>query len=80
MDGYRLVYAYIIRVFAVSTCKTLVSDESDTKEARRILSNLVPFLVDPDSKTRLMSLSDVVTDIYSRINGVSDVLNILILD
>ncbi|CAL1715449.1 unnamed protein product [Somion occarium] len=61
-----IAYAYITRSFATSPISSLAPQDSDSEEARRTISRLVPFLVDRKSTTVLPSVSALVTDLWSR--------------
>ncbi|EPT01274.1 hypothetical protein FOMPIDRAFT_1029983 [Fomitopsis schrenkii] len=59
-----VAYAYVTRYLATSPLTALEPSEQD--EARRLISQLVPFLTDRLSKTVHSSLSAAVTDLLSR--------------
>ncbi|KAK7687637.1 hypothetical protein QCA50_008852 [Cerrena zonata] len=61
-----IVYAYISRFFAISPLTSIKPEDPDFIEARRILSQLLPFLVDKKSTTVLPNLSALITDLWSR--------------
>ncbi|KZP30636.1 hypothetical protein FIBSPDRAFT_814946 [Athelia psychrophila] len=68
-----VAYAYATRYLATSPLSTLTADEPEWQEARRITSQLVPFLTDRSSKVLHSNLSSVVTDLWSRFDsGVVD--------
>jgi hypothetical protein len=50
---------------------SLEIDDADFQEARRIISQLAPFLTDRKSRVLHLSLSGIVTDIWSRFEPVS---------
>ncbi|OBZ66906.1 hypothetical protein A0H81_13111 [Grifola frondosa] len=66
LSALCIAYAYVSRYFAVSPLASLPAGEPEIVEACRILSNLVPFLVDRKSNIVHSSLSSVITDLWSR--------------
>ena len=69
--GHSIAYAYVVRHFAASPLSSLSPDEPDCIEARRVVSQLVPFLAERISTTVLKSISGTVTDLWSRFPPVS---------
>ncbi|KAF8141819.1 hypothetical protein EV363DRAFT_1467996 [Boletus edulis] len=63
-----LAYAYVTRHLAMSPLSLTTNDSQDKCEARRIISQSVPFLVDRKSKTLHMSLTEVVVSFWSRLD------------
>ncbi|KAG6374853.1 hypothetical protein JVT61DRAFT_4238 [Boletus reticuloceps] len=63
-----LAYAYVTRHLAMSPLSLTTNDSQDKCEARRIILQSVPFLVDRKSKTLHMSLTEVVTSFWSRLD------------
>ncbi|KAI1788145.1 hypothetical protein LXA43DRAFT_974958 [Ganoderma leucocontextum] len=61
-----IVYAYAVRHFAVSPLSGLSPTDPDRAAVRQSVSHLAPFLVDRRSTMVHMSLSAVVTDLWSR--------------
>ncbi|KAI0741363.1 hypothetical protein C8Q80DRAFT_1194033 [Daedaleopsis nitida] len=61
-----VAYAYVVRHFAVSPLASLAATNPDRAEIRRLISQVVPFLVDRKSTMVLTSLSGLVTDLWSR--------------
>ncbi|KAF8637587.1 hypothetical protein AX17_002656 [Amanita inopinata Kibby_2008] len=61
-----IAYAFTCRHLATSSLSKLLPGESDHDEAKRLVSQLVPFLIEKKSTTRFSSLSDVISDIWSR--------------
>ncbi|KAI0333905.1 hypothetical protein GY45DRAFT_1319144 [Cubamyces sp. BRFM 1775] len=61
-----ITYAYIIRYFAISPLSSLPTTDPDRSEIKRSISQLVPFLTDRRSTLVHSSLSEVVTDLWSR--------------
>jgi len=77
-----IAYAHTTRYLSLSPLSSLTSDNLDC-EARRILCQLVPFVMDRKARTLHTSLSGVVTDIWSRFDvGVmrTDYFSILLRD
>lgn len=69
--GNSIAYAYVVRHFAASPLASLSPDEPDCAEAKRVITQLVPFLADRRSTTVLKSISGTVTDLWSRFPPVS---------
>ncbi|TBU30173.1 hypothetical protein BD311DRAFT_659626 [Dichomitus squalens] len=61
-----IAYAYTVRYFAVSPLSAISRTDPDYAEVRESISRLAPFLVDRRSTTVHLSLSAVVTDLWSR--------------
>ncbi|KAK2463625.1 hypothetical protein APHAL10511_004376 [Amanita phalloides] len=61
-----LAYIFTIRRLATSSFSKLASDDPDREAARCMISKLVPFLTDKKSTTRFLSLSEAITDVWSR--------------
>ncbi|KAM5537102.1 hypothetical protein V8D89_009248 [Ganoderma adspersum] len=61
-----VAYAYAVRHFAVSPLSSLSSTDPDRAAVRQSISHLAPFLADRRSTMVHMSLSAVVTDLWSR--------------
>ncbi|KAG6909351.1 hypothetical protein DXG01_000951 [Tephrocybe rancida] len=61
-----IAYSFVTRHLSISPLSSLKSENIDLHEAKHFFSQLVPFLVDHRSKTLYRSLSNVVTDIWSR--------------
>lgn len=77
MSVYRVAYAYVTRYLATSPLTALEPSEQD--EARRLISQLVPFLTDRLSKTVHSSLSAAVTDLLSRFQPVRVLVDACVL-
>ncbi|KAF8347773.1 hypothetical protein F5887DRAFT_1060585 [Amanita rubescens] len=61
-----IAYVYTVRRLATSSLSRLSHDDLDREEAQRTISKLVPFLTDKKSTTLFSSLSEVITDLWSR--------------
>ncbi|KAH9893328.1 hypothetical protein C8Q73DRAFT_648077 [Cubamyces lactineus] len=61
-----ITYSYIIRYFAISPLSSLALTDPDRSEIKRSISQLVPFLTNRRSTLVHSSLSEVVTDLWSR--------------
>jgi hypothetical protein len=66
-----MAYAYATRSLSVSPLASLTPENPDYGEARHIISQLVPFLVERKAQTLFPTLSAAVTDIWSRFDPVS---------
>ncbi|KAF5383717.1 hypothetical protein D9615_003582 [Tricholomella constricta] len=66
MCALCIAYAFTTRHFSVSPLSTLRPEDVDFEEARSVISQLVPFLTDRNSKTLYSNLSSLTTDIWSR--------------
>ncbi|KAF7969456.1 hypothetical protein HWV62_27299 [Athelia sp. TMB] len=64
-----IAYAYATRYFATSPLSSFAPDEPEWKEARRIVSQLAPFLTDRSSKVLHPNLGSVITDLWSRFDS-----------
>ncbi|KAG6869226.1 hypothetical protein C0993_009090 [Termitomyces sp. T159_Od127] len=63
-----IAYAFVTRHLSVSPLSSLTPKGVDYDEAKCIISQLVPFLVDRKSTVLHPNLSSLVTDIWSRFN------------
>lgn len=63
---HSIAYAYVSRHLATSPLSSFAPENDDHQEARRIISQLVPFLTDRKATTLHTGLSSVITDIWSR--------------
>ncbi|PSR73893.1 hypothetical protein PHLCEN_2v10290 [Hermanssonia centrifuga] len=61
-----MAYAYVTRYLSTSPVGSILPEDAEHEEARRMFTRLVPFLTDRKSKTVLPSLSGVITDLWSR--------------
>ncbi|KAF9070008.1 hypothetical protein BDP27DRAFT_1164080, partial [Rhodocollybia butyracea] len=61
-----IAYAFITRRLATSPLSSLDPTDSDYDEARRLFGQLVPFLLDRKSTVLHTTVSDAITDIWSR--------------
>jgi hypothetical protein len=61
---------FATRRLSVSPLSSTGDDVSDEVEARRIISQAVPFLVTRQSKVLYSTLSSAVTDVWSRFEPV----------
>ncbi|KAG1728095.1 hypothetical protein EDB19DRAFT_169255 [Suillus lakei] len=61
-----VAYAFATRHLSVSPLSSAENDASDEPEARRIISQAVPFLVARQSQVLYSSLSSAITDVSSR--------------
>ncbi|EGN96716.1 hypothetical protein SERLA73DRAFT_184848, partial [Serpula lacrymans var. lacrymans S7.3] len=61
-----IAYAYVTRHLSASPLSSVDPEDSNFCETRRIISNLIPFLVDPRARVLYTSLSEVVTAVWSR--------------
>ncbi|KAJ7576895.1 hypothetical protein C8J56DRAFT_373722, partial [Mycena floridula] len=61
-----LAYVYVTRHLAASPLDSIPSQDADYLEARRLFSQLVPFLTEKKATTLHTSLTSVITDIWSR--------------
>ncbi|OJA21550.1 hypothetical protein AZE42_03238 [Rhizopogon vesiculosus] len=61
-----IAYAFTTRRLSVSPLSSAGDDASDEVEARRIISQAVPFLVARQSKVLYSDLSSAITDVWSR--------------
>ncbi|KAF8551352.1 hypothetical protein OG21DRAFT_291769 [Imleria badia] len=75
-----LAYTYATRHLAMSPLSSKTNDPQDQSEARRIISQSLPFLTDRKSKLLHMSLTDVVVSFWSCIDpGSVDNRSMLVL-
>ena len=70
--SFSLAYAYVSRHLLVSPLHDLARDSSDRQEAKKLISTIVPFLVQKKTRALFGSLDEVVTDVWSRFESVSD--------
>ncbi|KAF8159586.1 hypothetical protein B0H34DRAFT_410077 [Crassisporium funariophilum] len=78
-----VAYAYITRHLGTSALCSLVPEVPEYAEARRLVSQLVPFLTDRKSTTLYPNLSAVITDIWSLFDlgkMTSDLFSLLLRD
>ncbi|KAG6821468.1 hypothetical protein H0H93_010192 [Arthromyces matolae] len=61
-----IAYSFVTRHLSVSPLSALTSDNIDFEVAKRLISQLVPFLVHRKSQTLHPDLSSLVTDVWSR--------------
>lgn len=61
-----IAYAYVTRHLATSPLESIPRGDPEHAEARRTISQLVPFLTDRKSTTVHPSLSSAVTALWSR--------------
>ncbi|KAG6890083.1 hypothetical protein C0995_012032 [Termitomyces sp. Mi166 len=61
-----IAYAFVTRHLSVSPLSSLTPEDIDYEEAKRLISQLVPFLVDRKSTTLHPNLSSLSTDVWSR--------------
>jgi len=61
-----IAYVYAVRSLAVSDLGSIPSNDMDRQEAKRLISQLVPFLTDRKSTTLHRNLTAVVVDLRSR--------------
>jgi hypothetical protein len=67
---FRIAYVYATRHFCRSPLSLLKHEDGEIEQVRRIISQLVPVLVDRKSKTLYTGLSEVITEMWSRIDSV----------
>ncbi|KAG5727144.1 Zinc finger HIT domain-containing protein 2 [Termitomyces sp. T112] len=78
-----IAYAFVTRHLSVSPLSSLLPEDIDFEEAKHLVSQLVPFLVDRKSTMLHPNLSSLVTDIWSRFKPgqvSSDLFAILLKD
>ncbi|KIM53433.1 hypothetical protein SCLCIDRAFT_11592 [Scleroderma citrinum Foug A] len=63
-----LAYAYATRHFSMSRLASPGNDPQDQREARRLIARAVPFIADRRSRVLHITLSDAVTNIWSRLD------------
>ncbi|KAL0955287.1 hypothetical protein HGRIS_004177 [Hohenbuehelia grisea] len=61
-----IAYAHCLRTLALPSFRSLQPDDAIIQEARSIVSKIVPFTCDRQSKTLLPNIASVVTDAWSR--------------
>ncbi|TFK74959.1 hypothetical protein BDN72DRAFT_892650 [Pluteus cervinus] len=66
MAGICIAYAYVTRQLVWSPLSTISPESVDRQEARKIISQLVPFLVDRKGTTLYTNVSSMITDLWSR--------------
>ncbi len=66
----RMAYAYVTRYLSTSPVGSILPEDAEHEEARRMFTRLAPFLTERKSKTVLPSLSGVITDLWSRFEPV----------
>ncbi|KAJ3516942.1 hypothetical protein NLJ89_g819 [Agrocybe chaxingu] len=82
MAAICISYAYVTRHLGASLC-TLQPGDPDFDEARRLVSQLVPFLSDRKSSTIYSNLSTAITDLWSSLDPgtmTSELLTLLLRD
>jgi hypothetical protein len=65
-----MAYVFTVRRLAASSLSSLLPNDSDREEAQRTISKLIPFLFDKKSTTVFRTLSEVITDLWSRVDEV----------
>lgn len=83
MSAICIAYAYVTRHLGTSPLSTLTPNDPNYDEARRLISQLVPFVVERRATTLHSDISAVITDIWSRLDvGVpsSDLFALLLQD
>ncbi|KAG6813874.1 hypothetical protein H0H92_006281 [Tricholoma furcatifolium] len=61
-----IAYAFVTRHLSISPLSSLTPENIDFEESKRLLSQLVPFLIDKKSTTLYPNMTSLVTDIRSR--------------
>ena len=69
---HSIAYTYATRHLSTSPLSSLDHGDPDYQEAKNIFTQLVPFLTARRSQTLHQSLEEVITDIWSRFEIVSD--------
>lgn len=64
-QNFSISYAYITRHLGIPTLQSLIPNDPEHYEARRLVAKLVPFLTDRKSMKLYPNLSTVITDIWS---------------
>ncbi|KAF9006008.1 hypothetical protein BDQ17DRAFT_1352567, partial [Cyathus striatus] len=59
-------YSYIVRHFGLSTLSSLNPGDMDHHTAKKLISQIMPFLTDKKSTTLFPTLDSVIVDIWSR--------------
>lgn len=83
MSAICIAYAYATRHLGTSPLSSLTPDDPNYDEARRLISQLVPFVVERRAVTLYSDITTVITDIWSRLDvGVpsSDLFALLLQD
>lgn len=78
-----VAYAFATRHLSISPLSSAENDAPDEAEARRIISQVVPFLVARQSQVLYSTLSSAVTDVWSRFDpGIAgaESLSVLLRD
>jgi hypothetical protein len=65
-----MAYSHVTRRLSASPLAS-IRDDADVTEARRMIGEIVPFLVDRRSKVVLEDLEIVITDVYARLEPAS---------
>jgi hypothetical protein len=68
-------YSYTVRHLAASSLSSIPLYDPDRPEALRLISQLVPFLVERRSTVRFSSIAEVIADVWPRFDKVSPVLS-----
>ncbi|KAG5636783.1 hypothetical protein H0H81_006897 [Sphagnurus paluster] len=66
MCALCIAYAFTTRHLSASPLSSLTPENTDYEEARRLISQLAPFLTDRRSTTVYPNLSSLTTDVWSR--------------
>ena len=69
-----IAYAYATRHLSTSPLSSLNHENPDYQEAKNIFIQLVPFLTARRSQTLYQSLEEAITDMWSRFEIVSDII------
>ena len=69
-----IAYAYVTRHLSTSPLSSLDHEDPDYQEAKSIFIQLVPFLTARRSQTLYQSLEEAITDMWSRFEIVSDII------
>ena len=69
-----IAYAYVTRHLSTSPLSSLDHEDPDYQEAKSIFIQLVPFLTARRSQTLYQSLEEAITDLWSRFEIVSDII------
>jgi hypothetical protein len=65
-----VAYSYATRHLAISPLSVAGREVADTKAAQKLISHLVPFLVDRKSTTCYPNLSRLIPELWSRFKPV----------
>ena len=68
---YSMAYAYVTRHFSMSPLASSTNDSQDQKEARRLIAYVVPFIADKRSRVLHGTLTQAVTNVWSKLDSVS---------